>query len=278
MFLVLGRIPSLAPTIRDAWPILHTETLIVGTACAAFWLGGWVLTLALMTLTARTGYEAAFVANRRHALAPAALIGAGIAGLAALATLVPFIWLAAMALAIAALLIVLTGINPGGPDSAAAVALDLALFPTLPLVVFTAAGLQDGYGPWLLAAFLLVETFDSYSLLGGKLFGRHKAFRVLSPNKTVEGLAIGALMLMLTAALVGALLAALPVLASGAVALFVGALTLTGDLTASRLKRRSGVKDYPPVLPRQGGLLDITDAWITAGAGIVVLATLLGFT
>ena len=120
------------------------------------------------------------------------------------------------------------------------------------------------------------ETFDSYALLGGKLFGKHKAFPNLSPNKTVEGLGIGAIMLMATAAGLGVLLAGLPVLASAAIALFAGVLTLAGDLLASRLKRLSGVKDYPQILPHQGGLLDITDAWVVTGAGLVCLATGLG--
>ena len=39
---------------------------------------------------------------------------------------------------------------------------------------------------------------------------------------------------------------------------------LAGDLLASAAKRRAGVKDYPAVLPIQGGLLDIMDAWIVA--------------
>ena len=89
-------------------------------------------------------------------------------------------------------------------NSTERVALDLLVFPTVPLVVFTAAGLHGGFEVWLLVAFILVETFDSYALLGGKFFGRHKAFPVLSPRKTVEGLVIGAIVLMLTAGLVGA--------------------------------------------------------------------------
>jgi len=275
LFAVLGQVKSLAPVIREAWPILLMETLIVGSAAGAFWIGGWVLTIALLALAARTGYEAAKVAGLRHSVGHPARIGGAIIVLALLASFVPMPLLAIAAPGAAALVITAIRAQKGKPDNPIKVALDLALFPVLPLVVFTAAGLQGLFETWLLIAFILVETFDSYALLGGKLFGKHKAFPILSPNKTIEGLAIGAVMLMLTAAGIGALLAGLPVLASAGIALFAGALTLAGDLLASRLKRLSGVKDYPQVLPHQGGLLDITDAWIVTGAGLVCLVTAL---
>ena len=37
---------------------------------------------------------------------------------------------------------------------------------------------------------------------------------------------------------------------------------LAGDLFASRLKRRVGVKDYGEAIPTQGGVLDVYDAFI----------------
>ena len=81
---------------------------------------------------------------------------------------------------------------------------------------------------------------------------------------------------MLTAALLGALLGGIPVWTSAAIALLTGALTVAGDLAASRLKRASGVKDFPVVLPHQGGLFDTTDAWIATGAGLITLAAFTG--
>ncbi|MCG6902392.1 MAG: phosphatidate cytidylyltransferase [Rhodobacter sp.] len=276
---LLGRNERLAPTVHEAWPILFTETLIVGVAVGVFWIGGWILTLALLIHAGRIGYEAAKVTELRARTLPPLVVGAAIAGIAFALSFLPMVLLCAPAL-IAAVVLILLGRRVGGSggpdDQIQSVALDLALFPTLPLIVFTAAGLNGAYAVWLLAAFILVETFDSYALLGGKLFGKTKAFPRLSPNKTVQGLGVGAAMLMLTAALAGALLAGLPLIESGGIALFVGVLTVAGDLTASRLKRKSGVKDYPKILPHQGGLLDITDAWITAGAGLVCLVVLAG--
>ncbi len=275
VFFALARVPSMAPTIKDAFPILHTEALIVGCAAGAFWIGGWFLAIALLLLTARTAFEAASVVSQRARLAPPLAFGVANPALAFAASYLPLGLLCALVLGgmIASIAARAARVSD---DTRTNAALDLTIFPTLPLILFTAAGLQGTHGVWLLAAFILAETFDSYALLGGKLFGKRKAFPTLSPNKTMEGLAIGAAMLMLTAALVGALLGGLPFLTCAAVALFAGALTLAGDLTASRLKRLSGVKDYPGLIAHQGGLLDITDAWIVTGAGLVCLAVLVG--
>ncbi|MDJ0824365.1 MAG: phosphatidate cytidylyltransferase [Rhodobacter sp.] len=267
--LTLMLFPKTRPGAAEALAILHTEALIVVTAVAAVWLGGWVLAAALIALALRVGHEAASVAGGARFAGP--LLAATVVALALL-PLDLLLWPALAALALAWLAVS----RPRSPATAPQHVLTLAAFPGLPLVLFVAAGFQD-LGAWLLAAFFLVETFDSYALLGGKILGRTKAFPVLSPKKTVEGLAAGAVMLMLTAALVGYLLFGAPVLASAGFALYVGVLALAGDLAASRLKRQGGVKDYPPILRLQGGLLDITDAWIAAGAGVTALAVLAGW-
>lgn len=270
----IGLIPRFRAFSTEAWPILFTETLIVGVAVGAIWIGGWVLAFLLVLMTLRIGYEAAEVAQSRHGRANrrvSAVIGAALACVALLCATLPLGLLCVCALVAVALCVILLRTN-----SSFGLAVDLVLFPAIPLIVFVAAGLQGSHAAWLLISFLLVETFDSYALAGGKLFGKHKAFPVLSPEKTVEGLVIGAAILVLTAALAGKVLSGAPIGLSCAVALAVGALAVTGDLAASRLKRRGGVKDYPAVVPRQGGLLDITDAWITAGAGLIVIATLAG--
>ena len=55
----------------------------------------------------------------------------------------------------------------------------------------------------------------------------------------------------------------------------VAGLAVAGDLAASRLKRMAGVKDYPVLMRRQGGVLDSLDSWIAAGAGLVALNIIL---
>ncbi len=266
--------PRSRAVAAGVFPILLTETLIVGVVAGAFLVGGWLLLALLILHSLRAGFEAARITLPRGGIdgpLPALAAALAIAVLSGLAALLPLYLMTGGAVLLLVLGIgVFRRVRPGGAPGAV---LELALFPGLPLIVFTAAAL-GGEAAWLLIAFLLVETFDSYALLGGKLFGRRKVFPQLSPRKTAEGLAVGAAMLVLTAALAGYLLFGFPVHLSAAVALVTGALTVAGDLAASRLKRAAGVKDFPKVLPHQGGLLDITDAWIAAGAGLVALSAL----
>ena len=66
----------------------------------------------------------------------------------------------------------------------------------------------------------------------------------------------------------------LPMLTAG---VMVVACAIAGDLLGSLAKRLAGVKDYPAVMAVQGGLLDITDAWLVAGPCLAGLAVLLGW-
>ncbi|WP_306029020.1 phosphatidate cytidylyltransferase [Stappia sp. MMSF_3263] len=153
-------------------------------------------------------------------------------------------------------------------------AVEVAVFPGFPVLLFVMVAREPENSGLVLVSFLLVETYDSYALLGGKLFGRRPAFPRLSPRKTVEGLVAGAVMLGLTAALAGPLVVDWSIGASLSAAILIAVTAIAGDLAGSRLKRASSVKDYPQVLPRQGGLLDITDAWLIAAPALVWLAGL----
>jgi phosphatidate cytidylyltransferase len=143
--------------------------------------------------------------------------------------------------------------------------------------MFAHAASQPPLAPFLVLAFFLVEIFDSFSLLGGKLFGKTPLVPKLSPKKTWEGLATGAMALFAAVLALGVWLG-LPLPGLLFTGIVVMAAALAGDLLGSSAKRRAGVKDYPPVMSVQGGLLDIMDSWIVAGAAVAVLATLMNWT
>ena len=125
----------------------------------------------------------------------------------------------------------------------------------------------DGFA-WIFVLYATVETQDSAAYLCGRVFGRRLLLPRLSPKKTragaVAGVALGTLVGSATA---WALLDLPPWQALG-VALLLVAAGFCGDVFTSALKRGAGVKDFPPIHPAHGGLLDIYDS--TLFAAIVV--------
>ncbi len=125
---------------------------------------------------------------------------------------------------------------------------------------------------------ILVGTFvgDSGAYLGGRWFGQRKLAPSVSPNKTVEGLAIG----MLTAILATWLAGTYQDWLSGTDALLLGlgvALAApVGDLFESFIKRDAGTKDSGRLFGAHGGALDRLDAvFFTSVVGYYVWLALL---
>jgi phosphatidate cytidylyltransferase len=125
---------------------------------------------------------------------------------------------------------------------------------------------------------ILVGTFigDSGAYIGGRWFGRRKLAPSVSPNKTVEGLAIGMLAALLATWLAGTYQDWL----SGTDALLlgvgVGLAAPAGDLFESFVKRDAGTKDSGSLFGAHGGALDRLDAvFFTAVVGYYLWLVLL---
>jgi phosphatidate cytidylyltransferase len=109
---------------------------------------------------------------------------------------------------------------------------------------------------------ILVGTFigDSGAYIGGRWFGQRRLAPSVSPNKTVEGLAIG----MATALLATWLAGTYEDWLSGTDALLLGlgvaVAAPIGDLFESYIKRDAGTKDTGRLFGAHGGALDRLDA------------------
>ncbi len=122
---------------------------------------------------------------------------------------------------------------------------------------------------------------DTCAYCVGMLFGKHKMFPVLSPKKSVEGFVggiVGAALIGLIYGLIfGSNLTSLshpPVFCMiiGA----IGALiAVVGDLSASAIKRDTGIKDYGKLIPGHGGILDRFDSILFTAPVVYILAVLL---
>jgi phosphatidate cytidylyltransferase len=114
---------------------------------------------------------------------------------------------------------------------------------------------------WVISALVITWANDTCAYFAGRLFGRHKLHPAVSPNKTWEGFAggaVGSVAGMFIARWVAfPALTAADCLVLGLVGAVLGPL---GDLCESLLKRAHGVKDSGTLIPGHGGLLDRVDA------------------
>ncbi len=118
---------------------------------------------------------------------------------------------------------------------------------------------------FVLVAFSGVAIHDIMAFAIGKLIGGPRVFPTLSPAKTYAGYVGGTIGALLMTGLLSFALPELGVagLTMAGIVLAVGAVS--GDLAASAIKRRYGVKDFGTLLGPQGGLLDRLDSLLGAG-------------
>ncbi len=124
---------------------------------------------------------------------------------------------------------------------------------------------------------ILVGTFvgDSGAYFGGRMYGRRPLAPRLSPNKTVEGLAIGMATAVVATMFAGLYQDWLP--NSSALLLGVGVALAApvGDLFESLVKREAQTKDTGRLFGAHGGALDRLDAALfTVVVGYYVWAAL----
>jgi phosphatidate cytidylyltransferase len=109
--------------------------------------------------------------------------------------------------------------------------------------------------------YVVVAVFDGFSQVVGQYLGRYRLVPSISPNKTIEGAFGGAVVAASIAVLTRSLvtLNSLEALLTG---LLICIAALGGDLSASWLKRKAGIKDYDRLFPGHGGVLDRFDSFL----------------
>jgi len=120
-------------------------------------------------------------------------------------------------------------------------------------------GLPHGQG---IIIDVLVGTFlgDTGAYLGGRMFGSRPLAPAISPNKTVEGLAIGMLCAVLGVWIAGRYQDWLPGTHALVLGLGVALAAPVGDLFESFIKREASTKDSGGLFGAHGGALDRLDA------------------
>lgn len=141
----------------------------------------------------------------------------------------------------------------------------------------------DPYGDIIyLMIFIGAWSTDTFAYFTGKLFGRHKCFPNISPNKTLEGVIGGIVFCSLAFVLYGFIIAKLNsfdaepnyiMLACAGIATSV--IAILGDLSMSAIKRNYNIKDYGAIFPGHGGILDRFDSVMAVAPAIMIISAIL---
>jgi phosphatidate cytidylyltransferase len=125
---------------------------------------------------------------------------------------------------------------------------------------------------WLLLSLFAVMLADTIAYLIGSRYGKTRLAPTLSPKKSVEGYAAGAVAAAVGTPFFMLLFGQLGMPASPAfsltnaalLGLALGILPTLGDLGISMIKREMKLKDASQILPGHGGVLDRIDSWLWA--------------
>ena len=145
----------------------------------------------------------------------------------------------------------------------------------------------------LILTFFIASVNDTFAMVLGLRFGKHRLAPEISPKKSWEGAVAGLVSSVLFAMLVPWIAFRLaPVLPSvaadlaasrypplwtfGILGLVAGALSQIGDLVASLVKRHCGIKDFGSIFPGHGGMLDRMDGILFCGVACYVFFKIAG--
>ena len=133
-----------------------------------------------------------------------------------------------------------------------------------------------------LLCFICAWITDTFAYFTGMLLGKHKLIPEVSPKKTIEGAIGGVVFCSISMVVFGLIIetffnpgnsfhANYLVLALSGIA--ISAISQTGDLIMSLIKRKYQIKDYGKIFPGHGGVLDRCDSVIAVSLAIAFITS-----
>jgi phosphatidate cytidylyltransferase len=140
------------------------------------------------------------------------------------------------------------------------------VYITVPIILFfsCAVGFNDKlYHPEIILGYLfLLWANDTGAFITGSLLGKHLLFERISPKKTWEGSAGGAVLVMGIVVMNSILFNEISFSGWAIIGVTVIIMGTFGDLVKSMMKRSLRIKDSGTILPGHGGILDRFDSLI----------------
>ncbi len=251
-------------------------------------LGGWYFYGFLVVASSLCHYEYAGIVTRDDAPARFffVVVATAVTALGMLADgAAVFLWVHAGAILVATLYTLRTGDMHTVWPRMATLAFGLVYISLAIIGIYRLRLFGDDHAyvwaqpTWLYIALIPTWSNDTFAYFAGRAFGKHKLYEKVSPKKTWEGFAGGALggvaMLFLFRYVFPQAFSsfdATDLLFIGIPAAF---LAPVGDLAESLLKRTYGVKDSGNTIPGHGGMLDRVDAvffvcpWVLLYAAVI---------
>ena len=112
---------------------------------------------------------------------------------------------------------------------------------------------------YLILIFIFTDTF---AMLMGMAFGRHKLIPKVSPKKTVEGSVLGSVIGTVVACIFYHFMVSPITVGVVFTTLGLSIIGQIGDLMFSKIKRENDIKDFSNLIPGHGGILDRLDSTI----------------
>ncbi len=134
----------------------------------------------------------------------------------------------------------------------------------------------SGYQPFiLLALFITIWINDTGAYLTGMLLGKHKMFERISPKKTWEGFAGGAILSILSSYFLYHFIPDFSFVQWLVFSELIVVFGTLGDLCESLFKRSLQIKDSGNIIPGHGGMLDRFDSMLIATPVILIYLNVL---
>ena len=250
-----------------------TGTILAVVAVAVVWFGGWVYFFVMAAL-ALVGLNEYFQLTREYRPLP-------VAGFLAVAAMVALAWFTtpmgvlggvALGLLLVAVLGLVAGAHPGATLRMGITALGI-LYLGLGFAHLLLLRQLDGGREIVLTVIFGTWAGDTMAYFTGRFLGRTPMAPSLSPKKTWEGFAGGAIGTIVLVVVIG-FWTPLTVVDSVLLGAVIAVLGPAGDLFESLIKRDVQIKDSGRGLPGHGGVLDRFDALLWTSVAAYYLLTL----